>query len=269
MKNKLDEILSYKKAFVRRQKKIAPQSLLIKSMSKTKKPKKFIGTIKKRINDQGYCLITEIKHASPSSGLIKKKFNPKKIALAYQKGGASCLSILTDEKYFGGCNEDLSNIREITNLPILRKDFIYDPYQIIESRIIGADCILLIMAALKLKEAQKLERTAHNYGLDVLIEVHNKYDLRKAMQLKSKLIGINNRNLRTLKTDLTITKKIAPLVPKSRIIISESGINNEKDIAKALQYKVSGFLIGEALMKSKDIQNKTKRLSNIGTILKR
>ena len=121
----------------------------------------------------------------------------------------------------------------------------------------------------KTKGGAKLERTAHNYGLDVLIEVHNKYDLRKAMQLKSKLIGINNRNLRTLKTDLTITKKIAPLVPKSRIIISESGINNEKDIAKALQYKVSGFLIGEALMKSKDIQNKTKRLSNIGTILKR
>ena len=263
MKNKLNEILNYKKEFVREKKKKAPQSLLIQSLSNVKKPRNFLKRIKTKINHQEYFLIAEVKHSSPSSGLIRKNFSLKKIALAYEKGGATCLSILTDEKYFGGCTKDLSTIRTITNLPILRKDFIFDPYQIIESRLIGADCILLIMAVLKLKKAKELERIAFDYGLDVLIEIHNKHDLDKALNLKSKLIGINNRNLKTLKTDLSITKKIAPLIPKDRIIVSERGINNEADIARMLKCNINGFLIGETLMKSNDIKNKTKRLSNV------
>ena len=263
MKNKLNEILNYKKEFVRKRKKIIPQSSLIKSLKKIKKPKSFLKKIQQKISRKKYFLIAEVKRSSPSGGLIRKNFNPKKTALAYEKGGATCLSVLTDKKYFGGCNEYLSTIRKITNLPILRKDFIFDPYQVIESRIIGADCILLIMAILGIKKAQELERVALDCGLDVLIEIHNKRDLEKALNLQSKLIGINNRNLKTLKTDLSVTKEIAPLVPKNRIIVSESGINNEEDIIKMLKCKINGFLVGETLMRSNNIEDKTKRLSNV------
>jgi len=209
-----------------------------------------------------YGLIAEIKKASPSKGLIRKDFDPTQIATAYKQGGATCLSVLTDLPYFQGEDDHLTEARSIVDLPILRKDFILDPYQVIESRALGADCILLILAALDDVLAAELEASAiDDWGMDVLIEIHDSKQLDRAMRLRSPLLGINNRNLKTLKTDIETTRRLAPLVKDAkRLVISESGLYTPEDLALMYEAGAKCFLIGESLMRQSDIKTATRHL---------
>jgi indole-3-glycerol phosphate synthase len=208
-----------------------------------------------------YKIIAEIKKASPSKGLIREKFDVKRIAQEYTKGGATCLSVLTDGPSFCGKQEYVSLARKASNLPILRKDFMFDPYQVFEARVIGADCILIIMAAVSDDQANELESVASDLSLDVLIEIHNESELERALKLKSSILGINNRNLNTFEVDLTTTEKLARLVPAGKIIISESGITNSTDLERMTGCGAEGFLIGETLMRQNNIEKATKILA--------
>jgi len=213
----------------------------------------FAAAIEEKLHQKQTAIIAEVKKASPSKGIIRADFDPVAIAKTYQENGAACLSVLTDEKYFMGSNEYLSAIRQVVTLPILRKDFIVDSYQILESKLIGADCILLIMAMLDEKQAIDLEQAALEIGLSVLIEIHDENDLQKALKLKSRLIGINNRDLKTFEISLEVSKKIAPKIPQDKIIICESGIFTKADILEMQKIGINSFLIGESLMRQDDI----------------
>ena len=221
----------------------------------------FINSLLRAKKAGNFGLITEIKKASPSKGLIREDFNPQKLAKAYQMGGASCLSILTDNPYFMGTNKDLVDARLATTLPVLRKDFILDPYQVIESRALGADCILIIMAMVDDNLAAELEAVALEYNLDVLVEVHDANELKRADKLQSMLIGINNRNLKTFDVSLETTIKLASLADPSRTLVSESGFFSNADL-KMINEKtgINTFLIGESLMRQNNVKLATKKL---------
>jgi len=208
----------------------------------------------------GYGLIAEIKKASPSKGLIRADFDPPALARAFAEGGAACLSVLTDEKYFQGSDAYLSQARAAVALPVLRKDFMLEPYQIAESRSLGADCVLLILAALEDGRAAELEAAAQAWGMDALLEVHDAAELERALKLESRLIGVNNRNLKTLKVDLTIAESLAALMPKTVLPVCESGLNGPGDLARMAGAGYRCFLIGESLMRQRDVAAATRAL---------
>jgi indole-3-glycerol phosphate synthase len=253
MANALENICDDKRRHIAERKSHQPMSQLVSAATRATPPRGFAAALF-AASAKGYGLIAEIKRASPSKGLIRNDFNPASLARAYQAGGAACLSVLTDRPYFQGADEHLLAARAAIDLPVLRKDFMLDPYQIVEARALGADCILLIMAALNDDMARELEKVAMGHGMDVLIEVHNEQELDRALRLQSRLIGINNRNLKTLKTDTKTTKQLAGKLPHDRLLICESGLNSADDLADMAKVGARCFLIGEALMRQDDVE---------------
>ncbi len=254
----LDEIMAYKREVLKRVKEKLPLAKLQERLSGLPPVKDFPSAL----NADGISIIAEVKKASPSKGVIREDFDAVEIALDYEANGAAAISVLTEEKYFEGSLDYLSSIRERISLPLLRKDFLFDPYQLVEARVFGADAVLLIAAVLDDDTLKDLLFDAAKLGLSVLVEVHNEEELERTVRSGAQVIGINNRDLNTFVTDIETTKRLLPLVPDSRIIVSESGINTSLDIASLRDSGVDAFLIGEALMREADVGAKLKAFLN-------
>jgi len=260
MSDILAKICDDKRKHVAQLKENVPQDEIERRAAAGPPPRGFADRLAARAAACEYGLIAEIKKASPSKGLIRDDFAPAALARAYQSGGATCLSVLTDTPYFQGRNDYLTAARMATGLPVLRKDFTLDPYQIFEARAIGADCVLLIMAALDDNQAATLETLAIDLKMDVLIEVHDAAEMDRALMLNSRLIGINNRNLKSLEVDLATTEELAAMVPADRVLISESGLSTPEDLSRMAAAGAFCYLVGESLMRQSDVTAATRAL---------
>jgi indole-3-glycerol phosphate synthase len=248
----LERILAVKRAEVARAQRDRPPEVVRAEAAAAPPPRDFAGALRAKIAAGRPAVIAEIKRASPSKGVLREKFDPAAIARSYASHGAACLSVLTDVQFFQGAPEHLAVARESSGLPALRKDFVIDPYQVHESRALGADCILLIVAALDLSRMLALEATAQSLGMAVLVEVHDAAELETALRLATPLIGVNNRNLRTFETRLETTLGLLARVPDDRLVVTESGILAPSDVARMRANAVQAFLIGEAFMRAAD-----------------
>lgn len=260
MQNMLDRIIAHKQREVVNAKANLPLSEIEIQAKMAAAPRGFVKSILNAHQHGKPALIAEIKKASPSKGLIREDFDPAELAVAYENGGAACISVLTDVAFFQGHPVYLKEVRSASTLPVLRKDFMIDPYQVVEARAWGADCILVILAAVDDAMAATLTNVARQWGMDVLLEVHNRQELERALKLNSALIGINNRNLQTFDIKLEVTEGLAPLIPHDRIVVSESGIFKHEDLIRLSRVGVSTYLVGECLMRQADVESATKQL---------
>ena len=259
MTDKLAEICATKREEVIARKGLATIEDLDRAAAATSRPRGFAAALRAKAA-AGFGLIAEIKKASPSKGLIRDDFRPAEHALAYQQGGAACLSVLTDAPYFQGHEDYLMDARAACDLPVLRKDFTLDPWQVAEARAIGADAILIIVAALDDSAMAEIEAAALERGMDVLVEVHDEAEMERAARLRSRLIGVNNRDLRTFRTDLATSERLAPLAPEGALLVAESGINAHVDLERLAASGVRAFLVGESLMRQPDVAVATREL---------